>query len=279
MLDFNFTIKGKMNFIKKFLSKKKLENSKSNSENFFSIVIDCCNQEKWIERCLKSCINQDFSNFEVVLVDALSQDKTYEIAKKYSEKIANLRIYQNEVRLPQIANMVLLTKLSRPNSIIVSVDGDDWLPHNKILQKLDQIYCDNVWMTYGTYKEYTGFASYRSVSHVYKAYPEDVIAKSTFREYPWLASHLRTYRRELFLKIDELDFKREDGYWLDTTGDQAFMFPMLEMAGSKSLYIKDIMYIYNVADLQRDGHVNEIRQLELSQYIRSKNKYSLIDTL
>jgi len=268
-----------MNIIDRILFKKRGVDYTTNGNNFFSIIVDCCNQEKWIERCLDSCLNQDFENYEVILMDALSDDRTFKIAEKYSKKYPKLQVHQNEVRLPQIANMVLLTKLSRPNSIVVSVDGDDWLPHNKILKELDQIYSENVWITYGTYKEYTGFASYRSVSNVYNAYPDEVISKAGFREHVWLASHLRTYRRELFLKIDERDFKREDGEWLDTTGDQAFMFPMLEMAGSRSRYIKDIMYIYNVANMQRDGSVNEKRQLELSDFVRSKKKYGIIDSL
>ena len=50
-------------------------------ENFFTIAIDTCNHEDWIEKCLNTCLTQKYSNYEVVLVDALSDDKTYEIAK------------------------------------------------------------------------------------------------------------------------------------------------------------------------------------------------------
>jgi glycosyltransferase involved in cell wall biosynthesis len=209
-------------------------------------------------------------------MDALSTDKTFEIAKEYASRVPHLKVYQNEVRLPQIANMVGLTRLSRPGSIVVSVDGDDWLPHNRILKKLDKVYSSGeVWMTYGTYKEFPS----RSVSHIYKAYPDDIIRENAFREYQWLASHLRTYRRELFLKIRDEDFRREDGEWLDTTGDMAFMIPMLEMSGTRSRYIRDIMYTYNVADMQRDGNINEKRQMELAEYIRAKKKYSTLSSL
>jgi glycosyltransferase involved in cell wall biosynthesis len=268
-----------MNLLEKRLFKKKAPHYASSAENFFSIIIDCCNQEKWIKTCLDSCLSQDFNNFEVILMDALSDDRTFNIAQKYASRYPKLKVYQNENRLPQIANMVLLTKLTSPNSIVVSVDGDDWLPHDKILQELDKVYTSDVWLTYGTYREYTGFASYRSVSHIYMAYPEEVVRSNSFRDYRWLASHLRTYRRELFLKIDEIDFKRDDGDWLDTAGDRAFMIPMLEMAGSKSRYIADVMYVYNVADMQRDGSINEKRQIELADYVASKRKYNLIDSL
>ena len=92
-----------------------------------------------------------------------------------------------------------LTELSKPNSIIVSVDGDDWLKNGKVLSKLNEVYnSGEVWMTYGTYEEFP----YRDVSYIYQPYPREVIESNSFREYRWLASHLRTYRRELFLKIN-----------------------------------------------------------------------------
>jgi len=245
-------------------------------ENFFTIAIDTCNHEDWIERCLNTCLTQKYNNFEVILVDAISDDKTYEICKKYSEEFSNLKIYQNEKRLPQVANFLWLTELSKPGSIVVSIDGDDWLKNNRVLKNLNEVYnSGEVWMTYGTYEEYP----YRSVSHIYKSYPDDVIKNNSFREYQWLASHLRTWRRELLLKVDVKEFKREDGEWLDTTGDQAIMFPMLELSGDRSRYVPEVSYVYNVANTTRDGASNEKRQLELSNYLRSKKRFEKLNSL
>jgi glycosyltransferase involved in cell wall biosynthesis len=245
-------------------------------ENHFTIIIDSCNHEQWIERCLNTCLTQRYSNYDVILVDACSDDKTYEIAKKYSERFKNFKVFQNEKRLPQVANFLWLTELSKPNTICVSIDSDDWFKHNKVLQKLNDVYnSGEVWMTYGTYEEFP----YRNVSHIYREYPKDIIENNSFREYQWLGSHLRTFRRELFLKINIEDFKKEDGEWLDTAGDQAIMLPMLELSGNKSRYISDILYVYNVANTSRDGAINEKRQVELANYVRSKKKYNVINTL
>lgn len=242
----------------------------------FTIAIDTCNHQEWIERCMSSCVTQEYDNFEVILVDAVSEDKTFEIAKEFAKNFKNIKIYQNEFRIPQVANFSFLTNQAKDNSIIVSVDGDDWLKNKKVLKKLNDVYnSDEVWMTYGTYEEFP----FRDVRFHYHAYPEDVIKNNTFREYKWMASHLRTWKKELFLKIDEKDLKREDGEWLDTTGDQAIMFPMLEMSGYKSRYISEINYVYNVANVTRDGASNESRQIELSNYLRSKKRYQPLDKL
>ncbi len=245
-------------------------------DTFFSIIIDCCNQEEWIERCVGSCLGQKYSNFEIILLDALSDDSTFKISKEYEKDFPNFKAFQNTKRLPQIANIVELTKKSKENSVCVTVDGDDWLKNSHVLKKLNDVYKnEKVWMTYGSYEEFP----YRSVKFHYHSYPDEVIDNNSFREYKWLASHLRTYKRELFLKIDENDFKRLDGEWLDTAGDQAFMLPMLEMSGNKSAYIDEVLLIYNVANQKRDGAVNEKRQVEMANYVRSLKKYNKLNCL
>lgn len=245
-------------------------------ENFFSIVIDTCNHEKWISKCIDSCLIQEYQNYEIVIVDAKSDDITYDICRQYQLKNPKIRLYQNDERLPQVANFIWLSELSKPGSIIVSIDGDDWFKHGNVLDKLNSVYeNDEVWMTYGSYEEFP----YRDVKFHYQAYPQEVIDTNSFREYKWLGSHLRTFRKELILKIDENDLKDTEGSWLSTTGDQAIILPMLEMSGNKSRYIDDVLYVYNVFDSNRDSNVNEKKQIEMANYIRCKKKYNIIKDL
>ena len=48
-----------------------------------SIIVRTYNEEKWIAHCLGAIFNQDFDNFEVILVDNNSTDHTVEVAKRY----------------------------------------------------------------------------------------------------------------------------------------------------------------------------------------------------
>lgn len=52
-----------------------------------SIIIPTFNEEKYLPRLLDSIKNQDYTNFEIIVSDASSKDKTVEIAKKYSCKV------------------------------------------------------------------------------------------------------------------------------------------------------------------------------------------------
>jgi glycosyltransferase involved in cell wall biosynthesis len=52
-----------------------------------SVIVTTRNEEKNIENCLQSIKNQTFTNIELIVVDNFSEDKTAELAKKYSTKV------------------------------------------------------------------------------------------------------------------------------------------------------------------------------------------------
>jgi glycosyltransferase involved in cell wall biosynthesis len=52
-----------------------------------SVIITTKNEERNIENCLRSVRNQAFQNVELIVVDNFSEDKTVEIAKKYTTKV------------------------------------------------------------------------------------------------------------------------------------------------------------------------------------------------
>ena len=66
--------------------KKKLKSLEERVETL-ERFISTRNEEKNIERCLKSIVSQTYKNIEIILVDNYSADKTIKIAKKYTNKI------------------------------------------------------------------------------------------------------------------------------------------------------------------------------------------------
>jgi len=55
-----------------------------------SIVIRTKNEAKKIERCLKSIKNQSYDNYEIIIVDSGSTDRTIEIAKRFKCQIIKI---------------------------------------------------------------------------------------------------------------------------------------------------------------------------------------------
>lgn len=63
---------------------------------FFSIIIPTLNEEKNLPLLLSSIKKQDYEkNFEVIISDSFSTDKTMAIAKQFLKKL-NLKFYQKK---------------------------------------------------------------------------------------------------------------------------------------------------------------------------------------
>ena len=52
-----------------------------------SVVIPTLNEEKYLPFCLESLTKQTFKEFEIIIADGNSTDKTQEIAHKYTKKV------------------------------------------------------------------------------------------------------------------------------------------------------------------------------------------------
>ncbi|MGA2158436.1 MAG: glycosyltransferase [Dehalococcoidia bacterium] len=58
-----------------------------------SVLIPARNEEKNIVNCLTSVLKQDYPNFEVLVIDDNSTDRTYEIVSKIAEADPRVRLY------------------------------------------------------------------------------------------------------------------------------------------------------------------------------------------
>lgn len=61
----------------------------------FSIILPVYNVEKYIERCLRSCINQSYSNFEVIVVDDCGTDSSVFKAEKLAKTDSRIKIVRH----------------------------------------------------------------------------------------------------------------------------------------------------------------------------------------
>ena len=55
-----------------------------------SIILPARNEEKFIEKCLNSLVEQDYNNYEIIAINDSSKDSTGNIIKKYSEKFSKV---------------------------------------------------------------------------------------------------------------------------------------------------------------------------------------------
>jgi glycosyltransferase involved in cell wall biosynthesis len=235
------------------------------------IVTTLYNCENYIEQCLASIMGQTHKNFKCYITDDLSTDNSVKLVKKMIEGDDRFILIQNTEKLYQPGNydQVIRNNLDiSDNEIIVEIDGDDWLPTSKVLEKIHQIYLDdNVWITNGSFRYSNGTNGFSSKQNL------DI----DLRKSRMTCSHMRTWRAFLWRKIKQEDLKDEnDEYW-KVTGDLAFMFPMLEMSGEEHYkFVEEIMYVYNEQNPLNDHKVDLSLVNEIANKIRNKTKYEKI---
>jgi glycosyltransferase involved in cell wall biosynthesis len=60
---------------------------------FFSIIIPTYNSVKLLSKALDSVSRQNFDDYEVIIIDGLSTDKTIEIAEEYAQNDSKIKIF------------------------------------------------------------------------------------------------------------------------------------------------------------------------------------------
>ncbi len=103
-----------------------------------SVIIPVFNQEKYIERCLRSILTQDFSTdeYEIIVINDGSTDKTLEALKNFREDITILNNETNK-GLPYSINRGIKESKSK---YLIRLDSDDYV--NKDFLKIMTLFLE-----------------------------------------------------------------------------------------------------------------------------------------
>lgn len=94
----------------------------------YSVIIPVYNVEKYIDRCLKSVISQNYDDLEIIVVDNGSTDRSGSICDIYANEYANISVYHIENHGVGPARNFGLAKAK--GEFIYFVDADDYLVGN-----------------------------------------------------------------------------------------------------------------------------------------------------
>lgn len=93
-----------------------------------SIITPAYNEESLISECIDSILRQTYVNWEYLIVDNCSSDKTLEIAKRYAAQDMRIRIISNEKLLVPVANFnMALRHIVSESKYTKIVFADDWI--------------------------------------------------------------------------------------------------------------------------------------------------------
>lgn len=104
------------------------------SNPLFSIIIPVYNKEAYLEKCIESIVVQDTGNYEVLLINDGSKDKSGEICDNYSKRHSQIKVFHQKNQGVSAARNTGLNNAS--GEWIMFVDADDWV-EPWILEDLD----------------------------------------------------------------------------------------------------------------------------------------------
>ena len=208
-----------------------------------SIITVAYNAEKTISDTIFSVLNQNYSEFEYILVDGNSSDNTVDIIKRYASKDSRIRwISESDQGLYDAMNKGIAMS---SGDIVGTLNADDFFRDKDSLRKvfyefatdssLDAIYGDVL------------FVSPKDISKVVRKYSSSMFNSGLFR-WGFMPAHPTFYcKRELFAKFGyyKLDFK--------IAGDFELLLRFIRNHKIAVKYIPEYLVIMRIGGLSTRG--------------------------
>jgi glycosyltransferase involved in cell wall biosynthesis len=237
-------------------------------------IVNCGACEEFIARCLDSLLSQRYQHWHAYVTMDPWGDKTMERAAAAAGRDARIRICENRKRQYAMRNLIagVGRSGSDPEDIIVVLDGDDWLATPHALQIVAETYAQyDCWMTYGSW-----IADEPRWQGVQRGmWPAYATSTTDFRKAEWRGTALRTWKRWLWERIDDRDFRDWRGNYFVVTEDRAAMLPMLEMSGTgKARHIAEALMVYNRSNPHACGRTRYDEMIANAHYLGTRRAYA-----
>lgn len=169
-----------------------------------SIIMPSYNSEQYIKASIQSVLSQSYSNYELIIVDDCSKDKTVEIIKSFND--SRIKLYINEKNGGAAISRNRALKEAR-GKWIAFLDSDDiWVP-DKLEKQIKFMESNSYDMTYSDYRIYN------------KGIWEDVIRtspnKMTLRKlynYCYFSTITVIYNKDVVGLVEIADLKKNNDY-------------------------------------------------------------------
>tara|TARA_B100001121_G_scaffold268204_1_gene251970 strand:- start:1680 stop:2501 length:822 start_codon:yes stop_codon:yes gene_type:complete len=234
-------------------------------EIFVSVLILNYNNGKFLDRCIKSCLNQTYKNFEILVYDDKSSDNSLLILKKYKKR--KIKITINKSKKTGIAafdaknGYYRLIKKSK-GTIMFLLDSDDYFKKNKISQ-IVRIYKKN--------DKFDFIQDLPLIIHTKQR--EKKIGNSNFSFWPYLApesciSFRKKFFKDFFLK-NKSDEKKYPNVWLGFR------------LGVYAYFVKNSFHTIkkNLTIYKSYGESKKYRFLSYNWFIRRFNSYKYLESV
>ena len=97
------------------------------------------NGKTYLQNCIESILNQNYKNFELIIVDDMSTDTSVETVEKYMDKRIHLIKNKRKRYNGGSRNVGIEYALNNLDfDYFAFLDSDDWWKHNKVLENINK---------------------------------------------------------------------------------------------------------------------------------------------
>ncbi|TNJ45766.1 glycosyltransferase [Tamlana fucoidanivorans] len=130
-----------------------------NNNPHISIVLPCYNGERFLSDAIKSCLNQSYTNFELIIINDCSTDKTADIANQFAKKDHRINIITNKTNKKLPASLNIGHRRAKGDFITWTSDDNVLKPNflEKMIQQIIESRSDLVYSNYEVINENGGF--------------------------------------------------------------------------------------------------------------------------
>ncbi|MGI8385430.1 glycosyltransferase family 2 protein [Robertmurraya sp. P23] len=182
-----------------------------------SVIIPSYNSERTIVRTVSSCLNQTYSDLEVIVIDDGSTDSTGEILKQIKDERLKYFYFENSGRSEARNKGIHRAK----GDYIQFLDSDDTLHSEKIEKGLSILEHDN---TFDAVQCGTGYIKDNQLVNEFKAIPRDNVNNVLLREniFP---IHSVLFRKECASSFPKgLSYCEDWYFWIKTLWNKKIFF-------------------------------------------------------
>ncbi len=198
-------------------------------------------------RCIDSVLRQRHPDWGCIVIDdASSPSIAHEIAEICAPYEDRLTVVMQKNPRGLLANTVeaIRYRCGNPKSVVITLDADDCLIGNDVLDHLATEYDLGADVTVGSMLR----------TDKQKTYPVDFSSPRENRgANVW--QHLRSFRKSLFDAIPDTDL-RIDGDYVDLATDWAYMLPIVELSVNPR-YITKLLYLHEPGGIRNNDRAQK----------------------
>jgi glycosyltransferase involved in cell wall biosynthesis len=222
----------------------------------FTFIVNFRNAGDWIERCLDSIQRQTVTDWVALITDDASTDVSSSIAAGFVRSDSRMVLTRNRYRRNAFANTLTSLERCHRDTIVVVVDGDDWLASEEVLAKLVDVYRDP-----DVESTHWGFALHDYKGGAFDGYTEwaPTDPRSTAQ---WVEAHLRSFRYEVFLRIPSAYFFAATGQVPAKPVDSVLHWAICGLS-RKTYRFDEVVYFWNLsANIGHDWNYENPKSIE-----------------